>query len=73
MFIEDIDHGESDGRRQKSVDGMQHIVPLVKLEVILLYFPQNFRREDKTDDDDFQCIYDAYKIPCFRHTYYGDY
>ena len=24
-------------------------------------------------DDDFQCIYDAYKIPCFRHTYYGDY
>src|SRR5699024_3151195 len=51
--VQNVHHGNADGSNQKAVHGVEHGVPKGENEVILLNFPQNLRRENKQQDDNF--------------------
>ena len=53
-----VQQGEADGRAEKAVEGMEHGVPIGKLDIVSLDLPQNFRRKDEQEDDDLQGVRD---------------
>ena len=56
VAVENVNHGKADGRRQKAAGGVEHGVPIGVGEIVALELPENFRGEDKEQDDDFQGV-----------------
>ena len=56
--VQNVQQGEADGRAEKAVEGMEHGVPIGKLDIVSLDLPQDLRREDEQQDDDFQGVRD---------------
>ena len=54
MPVQDIHQRKSDGRETETVDCVQHGIPMGHAYIKLVDFPQDGRRENKAQQEDFQ-------------------
>ena len=58
VFVENIDNGEPDRRKQEAIDGVQDGIPERKCQIVFPNFSQNFRGENEHQNDDLHGIRD---------------